>query len=117
MTDYIFIQDLRLRGKIGVADWEKKARQDLIINIRIGHDQRPAAETDDVEKTVDYRVIRDRIVEHVEGIPHELIETLAEHLATMVLEDEKVQEVRVRVDKPGALRFEHSVAVEIERSR
>ncbi len=117
MNDKIHIQDLRLRGMIGVADWEKKARQDIVINLTLEHDQAAAAASDDVADTVDYRAIRDRIVAYVESTPHELLESLAEHLAAMVLEDPQVQAVRVRVDKPAALRFADSVAVEIQRSR
>lgn len=113
--DAIHIVDLRLRGRIGVADWEKKSRQDLVINMRIDHDQRAAAASDDVADTVDYRNIRDRVVAYVESTPHELLERLAEKLAAMVLEEPKALGVRVRIDKPGALRFADSVAVEIER--
>lgn len=116
MPDQIHIVNLRVRGNIGVAEWEKKARQDLVINMTITHDQRKAAASDDVADTVDYRAIRDHAVDIVEKSPHELLESLAEELATMVLGIDGVAGVRVRVDKPGALRFADSVAVEIERA-
>ncbi len=114
-SDQIHIVDLRVRGMIGVADWEKKARQDLVINITIGHDQRKAGASDDVNDTVDYRSIRDEVVQIVETQAHQLLERLAEELATMVLSRDGVHWTRVRIDKPGALRFADSVAVEIER--
>lgn len=115
--DQIHIVNLRLRGMIGVADWEKKARQDIVINLTIRHNQSAAGQSDDVADTVDYRAIRDRIVAYVESTPHELLESLAQHLATMVLEDPRVHGVTVRVEKPGALRFADSVAIEIDRNR
>lgn len=117
MSDRIHIRDLRVRMNIGVAEWEKKARQDIVINITIHHDQRKAAATDDLQFTVDYKGIRDEVVAYVESTPHELLETLAEHLASKVLSRANVIAVDVSVDKPGALRFSDSVAVEIHRAQ
>ncbi len=115
MTDKIYIRDLRLRTRIGVADWEKKARQDVVINLTIHHDQRLAAGSDDIKDTVNYKEIRDDVVAFVEETQHDLLEALSEEIATMVLAKKGVQAVDVTIDKPLALRFADSVAVSIHR--
>jgi FolB domain-containing protein len=117
MTDKIHIRNLRLRTRIGVADWEKKAKQDLVLDIVLHHDQRAAAASDDVADTVDYKRIRDDIVAFLEDSEHELLEALAENVAARLLADARVHAVDVTVDKPGALRHADSVAVQIHRSR
>jgi FolB domain-containing protein len=115
--DRIYIRDLRLRTRIGVNDWEKKALQDVVVNVTLHHDQRDAAASDNIQRTVDYKQVRDRIVEFVEESRFELLEALSERIAAIALEDERVHAVDVAVDKPGALRYADSVAVQIHRSR
>jgi D-erythro-7,8-dihydroneopterin triphosphate epimerase len=115
--DLIHIRDLRLRARIGVNDWEKKALQDVIVNVTLHHDQRDAAAHDDIHRTVDYKGVRDRIVAFVEDSRFELLEALSERIAAIALEDGRVQAVDVTVDKPRALRYADSVAVQIHRSR
>ena len=115
--DLIHIRRLRMRTLIGVAEWEKRARQDIILDLAIEHDQRKAAASDDLADTVSYKAIRDDLVAFIEGSHHDLLETLAERVAEHVLARPGVTGVRVVIDKPGALRFADSVAVEIRRSR
>ena len=113
--DTIHIRGLRLRARIGVADWEKKARQDLVIGLVLHTDQRKAGQSDDIADTVDYKAIRDDVVAYVESTPHELLESLAQHLADRILAVAGVEAVDVTIDKPLALRFADSVAVQIHR--
>lgn len=117
MPDLIHIRGLRLRTKIGVADWEKEARQDVVLHLVLHHDQRVAAASDDIADTLDYKAIRDDIVAFVEAGEHELLEALAENVAGRLLKDPRVLAVDVTIDKPGALRHADSVAVEIHRTR
>ncbi len=115
--DRIEIRDLLLRCIIGINDVERKDRQDVLINIVLWTDTRPAAAADDIAETVNYRTLTKRIVELVEASQYYLVETLVERIADLCLEDARVSRVRVAADKPGALRFAHSVGVRIERER
>lgn len=117
MSDKIHIRDLRLRTHIGIYEWEKQKRQDVVLNLTLHHDQREAAATDDIARTVDYKALRRRVVEYVESAQHGLVEALAERVAEVCLETPGVLAVDVVLDKPGALRFAASVAVEIHRER
>lgn len=113
----VHIRDLTLRCIIGIFPEERKDKQDVVINITMECDFGRAAESDRIEDTVDYKSINKRIVKLVEGSSYNLIETLAERVSEICLDNKKVYRVTVSVDKPGALRFTRSVAVEITRER
>jgi len=116
-VDRILIGDLAARCIIGVDEDERKEKQDVLINLAIYTDIRAAARSDRIEDAVDYRDLRTRVVEVVERSQYYLLEALAEAIAGVCLEYPGVSKVQVRVDKPSALRFARSVAVEIERER
>jgi FolB domain-containing protein len=113
--DLIHIKDLLLRGVIGVNDWEREVRQDILINITMTADLRQAAASDDITDTVDYKKVTKQVIQHVETNEPFTVEKLADDLARICLGEPGVQRVRLRVEKPGALRFARSVGVEIER--
>ena len=115
--DQILIRDLLLRGVIGVNDWEREVRQDILINVTLQADLKQAAASDDIEDTVNYKTISKSIIRHVEENEPYTVEKLADDLARICLDQAGVERARVRVEKPGALRFARSVGVEIERSR
>lgn len=115
--DKILINDLLVRGILGVNDWERKQRQDITINLVLTTDVREAAATDDLALSVDYRTITKRVIEHVESSARFTVEALAEDIARLCLTEEAVSRVRVRVEKPGAVRFARSVGVELERAK
>ena len=115
--DKVIIQDLLVRGIIGVNDWERKRAQDILINITLFTDTRRAAETDNIADCVNYSTMSKRIQAHAESAQRLTVEALANDLARICLEDRGVQKVILRVEKPGAVRFAKSVGVEIERSR
>ncbi|MGW8249515.1 MAG: dihydroneopterin aldolase [Anaerolineales bacterium] len=115
--DQIFIRDLLVRGIIGINDWEREKPQDILINITLFADLQSAGEMDDIHLSVNYRTVTKKVMAHAETIGRLTVEGLAYDLAAICLEDDKVQRVRVRVEKPGAARFARSVGVEIERSR
>jgi dihydroneopterin aldolase/D-erythro-7,8-dihydroneopterin triphosphate epimerase len=115
--DAIHIRDLALRCIVGVFAEERKHLQDVIINVTLHADIRAACASDRIEDTVDYKAIKNRIIALVEESSHYLIEALAERVAQACLEDRRVARVAVTIDKPGALRFARSVAVEIEREQ
>ena len=115
--DRIYIRDLQLRCIIGVFPEERREKQDVVINVTIGCDHSQAARTDRIDFAVDYKSIKKNIISLVDGSEFFLIETLAERIATICLENPRVQTATVTVDKPGALRFAKSVAVEVTRNK
>lgn len=115
--DRIHIRDLHLRCIIGIYDEERRDKQDLIINITMYADLRPAGKSDRLEDTVDYKAIKKQVIALVEESQCSLIEHLGDRIAEICLSEPRVQRAVVTVDKPGALRFARSVAVEIIRDR
>ena len=115
--DRILIRDLGARCIIGVNDDERRAKQDVIINLDLYADLRPAGRSDRFEDAVDYRAVKKQVLSLVEESRHFLLEALAEDIAAVCLAHPGVRRVRVRVDKPSALRFARSVAVEVRRKR
>lgn len=117
MTDRIYIRDLAMRCIIGIYPDERKEKQDVVFNIVMECDLSKAGRTDQIEDTVNYKSIKKAILKEVESSEYFLVESLAARVASLCLADKRVQSATVTVDKPGALRFARSVAVEITRSR
>ena len=117
MSDQIVIRDLLLRTIIGINEEERRNRQDVLINITLHADIRPAGASDDIEDAVNYRTITKQVIRRVEESSFYLVERMAAEIAAICLEDPRVKAVDVRVEKPGALRFSRSVGVEIHRTR
>ena len=117
MTDQIQIKDLLLRTIIGINEEERRNQQDVLINITLFANTRAAGASDDVEDAVNYRTITKRVIAMVESSRFFLVEKMAAEIASVCLDDPRVERVRVRVEKPGALRFARSVGVEIDRAR
>jgi FolB domain-containing protein len=115
--DKVFINDLLVRGIIGIREWERKKAQDILINVTVFTDTTRAGETDDIQYSVDYSTLAKKMQSHAETAACLTVEALANDLAKLCLEDEMVKRVIVRVEKPGAVRFAKSVGVEVERSR
>jgi FolB domain-containing protein len=115
--DKILIRDLLVRGILGLNDWEREKKQDILINLTLEVDTRAAAASDDIEDSLNYRSLTKAVVSHVESSSRFLVEALATDLARIAVVDFAADRVRVRVEKPGALRFAQSVGIEIERSR
>jgi FolB domain-containing protein len=115
--DHIIIRDLLARGILGINDWEREQPQDILINLTLFCDLRRAGFSDDMADTVNYRTVTKSLLALVEGSTRYTVEALAADIAERCLEEPGVVRVQVRVEKPGALRFAHSVGVEIERAR
>jgi dihydroneopterin aldolase len=118
-TDRIELRGLRARGRHGVLPAERELGQEFVVDVVLGLDVGPAAAGDDLSRTVDYGTLAGRLVGVVEGDPVELLETLAERLAGVCLDDPKVEQVEVTVHKPSAP-IAHpfaDVAVSIHRTR
>ena len=115
--DQVFITDLVVRGIIGINPKERENPQEILINIVMFTDTRPTADSDNLSQGVNYRTVAKKVQAHAEKAARLTVEALAGDLARLCLEESGVQKVRVRVEKPGAVRFARSVGVEIERSR
>jgi D-erythro-7,8-dihydroneopterin triphosphate epimerase len=116
--DVIRIEDLLLRTIIGINDDERHERQDVLVNLVLFVDTRAAGRTDDIaDAPVNYRTLTKRVISAVEESRFLLLERLAAEIADVCLAEPGVERVRVRVGKPGALRFARSVEVVIERGR
>lgn len=116
--DKIVIKDLLLRGIIGINDDERIKEQDILINVEMYTDIRPAAASDHIADAVDYKTTTKRIIDHVAASSDFLVERLVTDIARLILaENPTVAQVMVRVEKPTALRFAQSVGIEIVRSR
>lgn len=117
MSDRIYIRDLALRCIIGIYPDERREKQDVIINVVMEGDLSAAPQSDAIEDTINYKSIKKAILKLVEGSDFNLIETMASRILDICLSDAKVDRATVTVDKPGALRFARSVAVEMSRAR
>lgn len=100
--DLITLTGLRVRGNHGVFDFERRDGQDFVIDVVLGLDLRPAADSDDVADTVHYGELASRLAEIVAGPAVNLIETLARRLVDACLADPRVAQATVTVHKPQA---------------
>jgi FolB domain-containing protein len=115
--DSILIKDLLARGIIGVGEEERTRPQDILINLVVYTDTTVAGYSDRIEDCVNYSTLSKKILAHAEKAARYTVEALAADIARLCLEIPLVIGVRVRVEKPGAVRFTHSVGVEIERMK
>ena len=115
--DKVHIRDLNSRCLLGIFPEEREKPQEIILNIVLFADLRKACMSDDISDTVDYKEVKKRVLAFVESSACYLVENLAQQVADICLTAPLVEKVTVTVDKPGALRFARSVAVEISRTR
>jgi len=115
--DTIFVHALKTEAIIGIFDWERQVKQTVVVDIEIGADVRKAALSDSIGDTLNYKRVAKRVLAFVEESKFHLVETLAEHIAMLLLEDFGVAWVRVSLSKPGAIRSSRDVGVTLERNR
>ncbi len=115
--DKIFLEDLQIDTVIGIYDWEREIRQIVSLDLEMQADIGPAARSDKVEHTLDYKRVAKRLIQYVRNSRFELIETLIERVAQIVLYEFGVSAVKVRLSKPGAVRYSKTVGIEIIRQR
>ena len=114
-VDIVFITDLRIETIIGIYDWERKVKQTISLDLEMGADIRKSAETDAIEDTLNYKAVAKRLITFVGASEYQLVETLAEKIAAIVLTEFGVPWVKLTVHKPGALRGSRDVGILIER--
>jgi dihydroneopterin aldolase len=115
--DKIFIHALKTEAIIGIFDWERQVKQTVIVDLEISADVRKAALSDSINDTLNYKRVAKRVLAFVEESQFHLVETLAEHLAMLLLEDFGLAWVRISLSKPGAIRSSRDVGVLLERDR
>lgn len=115
-SDRVFIEDLRVETVIGIYAWEREIRQVVSIDLEMAFDIRRAGETDAIDDTLDYKSVAKRLIKFIESSEFQLVETLAERCAAIVLKEFPVDWLRLRLSKPGAVRGSSAVGVIIERS-
>ena len=115
--DRIFIEGLEARCVIGIFGWERKVKQKVRIDLEIPTNARRAAKRDRVEDTLNYKKVAKRILAQVPKTRFELVESLAEFIARLCLEESGCREITVRVSKPDAIRGAQNVGVQITRKQ
>jgi dihydroneopterin aldolase len=114
--DKIFIHALKTETIVGIFDWERQVKQTVVLDIEFSADIRKAALTDSIEDTLNYKQVAKRVLGYVEESSFHLVETLAEHVAMLILEEFAVSWVRIALSKPGAVRGSRDVGVMLERA-
>lgn len=115
--DVIFLHDLRVLTIVGISDWERKIRQTVSIDLEMGSDIKRAAASDDIDDTLNYKLVAKRVQQFVAESSFQLVETMAEKIAEIILGEFDVPWVEVRVNKPGAIRGARDVGVKIRREK
>jgi 7,8-dihydroneopterin aldolase/epimerase/oxygenase len=113
--DRVFIEDLRVETVIGIFDWEREIKQAVSLDLEMAFDIRAAAASDRIGDTLDYKAVAKRLIRFIEDSEFQLVESLAERCAAIVLDEFPVPWLRLRLSKPGAVRGSSAVGVIIER--
>lgn len=113
--DIVFIKQLEVISTIGVYDWEKSVQQKLYFDLEMAFDNRPAAQHDDISLALNYFSVSERVNHFVQQHQFELIETMAEQVASLIMKEFKVPWIKLALHKPGALAKAQSLGVQIER--
>lgn len=115
--DTIFLKELTTETVIGIFDWEREVKQTIAIDLEMSVDIRRAARTDSIADTLNYKGVAKRVLAFVEESRFQLVETLAEEVARLIMREFGVERVKLTLHKPGAIRHSKDVGVIIERRR
>jgi len=113
--DKIFLSQLSVECIVGIWDWERRVKQTVILDVEMAADIRKAAATDHIDDTIDYKRVAKRLLTFVGESQFQLVETLAEQIAKVIVTEFGVSWVKVRLNKRGAIRGARDVGIEIER--
>lgn len=116
MNDRIFLNQLRTECIVGIWEWERQVKQAVIIDLEMAADIRKAALSDNIEDTIDYKKVSKRLLSFVGESQFQLVETLTENIARIIVTEFGVAWVRVRLNKQGAIRNSRDVGIMIERT-
>ncbi|MDF1780210.1 MAG: dihydroneopterin aldolase [Alcanivoracaceae bacterium] len=113
--DIVYIRDLKVDTVIGIFDWERRIRQTVSLDLEMATDIRRAAATDHINEALDYKSVGKRLISFIQESEFQLVETLAEKISDIVLNEFGVTWLKLRLSKPGALRGSKDVGIIIER--
>ena len=113
--DIVFLRDLHIETVIGIFGWERQTKQTVILDLEMSADIARAAASDDIADTLNYKAVAKRLIAFVRGSEFQLVETLAERCAQIILQEFDVRWVRLTLNKKGAVRDATDVGVIIER--
>jgi dihydroneopterin aldolase len=114
-VDIVYIRSLQVETVIGIYDWEREIRQAVVLDLEMGTDIRQAALTEDIESTLNYKSVCDRLIEFISTSEFLLVETMAEEIAALVMQEFNVPWIKLSLGKPAAIPEAASVGVIIER--
>jgi dihydroneopterin aldolase len=113
--DKIFLSALNVECIVGIWEWERRVKQNVVIDVELAADIRRAAAADHIDHTVDYKRLAKRLLAFVGESQFQLVETLTERIAELIVTEFNVPWVKVRLNKQGAIRGARDVGIEIER--
>jgi dihydroneopterin aldolase len=113
--DIVYIRALQIETIIGIHDWERRVKQQVVLDLDMATDIQRAATSENIADALDYFAVSQRLSEFVSGSNCLLIEALAEQCATLVMREFNVPWLRLRLAKPTALATASEVGVLIER--
>lgn len=113
--DIVYISDLRIETVIGIYDWEREIKQIVSIDLEMAADNRKPAVSESIDDALNYKAVAKRLIAFVEASEFQLVETLAERMAEIVLNEFDVSWLRLKLGKPGAVTGSKEVGVIIER--
>lgn len=113
--DIIYLRELKIETLIGIYAWERQAKQTIIVDLEMATDIRPAAARDDIGNTLNYKAVAKRLIEFIGNSEFELVETLAEQTAQLIMREFSVPWLRLCLNKRGAVRGAKDVGIVIER--
>lgn len=113
--DKIFLRALKTEAIIGIYDWERQVRQTVVVDLEMGVDVRKAALSDSIHDTLNYKKVAKRVLSFIEASQYQLVETLTEEIAMLMLAEFPLDWIRVELSKPGAVRSSREVGIILER--
>jgi dihydroneopterin aldolase len=115
--DKIVLTDFRVDAVIGIWDWEKRNPQNISIDLEMQTDTKKTSQSDSIEDALDYKAVSKRAKQFIQDSQFNLIETLAENLAQIILEEFDVQWLKLSISKPNAIRDSKNIGICIERTK
>jgi dihydroneopterin aldolase len=113
--DIVYIKQLKIDTVIGIFDWEREIKQQVCLDIDMAVDITKAAAGEDIDSTVSYKTVSDRLIEFISQSEFLLVETMAEEIASLLKKEFQLPWMRIRVGKPTAIADASEVGVLIER--
>ncbi|HEY5624536.1 MAG TPA: dihydroneopterin aldolase [Gammaproteobacteria bacterium] len=114
--DKIFLRELEIDAVIGIWEWERRVKQKVSVNLELAADARAAAQADSIDETLNYKDVAKRLIDYVGSSEFQLVESLAECCAEIIVREFGVSWLKLSVSKPGAIEGSRTVGITIERS-